>query len=63
MTTETNEPVAPVIPVAPVVPEQIGEAPKVEPVAEPEGAEDVRVFRDLFDRVAGVIDDDFLRGD
>ena len=33
MTTETNEPVAPVIPVAPVVPEQIGEAPKAEPVA------------------------------
>ena len=32
-------------------------------VAEAEGAEDVRVLRDLLDRVTGVIDDDFLRGD
>jgi hypothetical protein len=32
-------------------------------VTEPERAEDVRVLRDLLDRVAGVIDDDFLRGD
>ena len=31
-------------------------------VAEPERAEDVRVLRDLLDRIAGVIDQDFLRG-
>ena len=31
-------------------------------IAEPERAEDVRVLRDLLDRVAGVIDDNFLRG-
>ena len=32
-------------------------------VAEAERAENVRVLRDLLDRVAGVIDEDFLRGD
>ena len=32
-------------------------------VAEAEGAENVGVLRDLLDRIAGVIDEDFLRGD
>ena len=32
-------------------------------VTEAEGAEDVAVFRDVFGRVAGVVDEDFLRGD
>ena len=32
-------------------------------VAQSERAENMRVLRDLFDRITGVIDDDFLRGD
>src|SRR5207302_11371710 len=32
-------------------------------VTEPKGAKDVRVLRDLLDRIARVIDNDFLRGD
>ena len=32
-------------------------------IAEAERAEDVRVLGDFLDRVTGVIDDDFLRGD